>query len=273
MTRGCKPGRDPGHQFQCDRNALNRRRPCRSSSNALDNNSGHVERCAVREIQLKDAKASDDALEGRPSIITRTEAGGDHRQFRGMPALGARSCVRPAADVGAIRAGRFAGMQSPADPPHRAVILTRVCCRHQRHCGRGARGGFTAADRAAPMTSASSAVTVGRSGTELPRRARIGLGTRPPASPRRSKPSCISTPIAFSRTMSRRLSLPEPCRISRASRLDSGVRRHRAGRDGSLPPVANCETQHAAFGTAARADPFDRLPSRCVRYVERKEVP
>ena len=171
----------------------------------------------------------------------------------GMPALGARYSVRPAADVGAVRAGRFARTQSPADPPHRALILTRVSRRHQRRCGRGAREGVTAANLAAPTTSASTCRRSRWRRSELARRAGKGPGARRPASPRGSKPSCISTPIAFLHSMSRQLTLLEPCRISRAARLGSGVRRHRAGRDGSLPPVANCDTQHAAFGTAARA--------------------
>lgn len=224
MRRGCKPGRDPGHHFPCDRNALNRRRPCRSSSNALHNYSSHIERCAVREIQLAECQ-----------------------RLARVPSFGRQLMSAPFA---------------PGDSPERnhQPILTRVSRRHQRHCGR-VREGATAADLAAPMTSASTCRRSRwrRSGTELPWRAAKGLGARRAASRRGPKPSCISTPIAFSHSMSRRLTLLEPCRISRAARLGSGrlgsgVRRHRAGRDGSLPPVANCDTQHAAFGTAVRAD-------------------
>jgi predicted nucleic acid-binding protein len=89
---------------------------------------------------------------------------------RGMPALGARSFVRPAADVGAVRAGRFARTQSPADS-HPCISSTPTSLRPRpRRRYRSRSGG---ADDERLYLSAVTVAEIG-DGIAMARRERAG---------------------------------------------------------------------------------------------------
>lgn len=105
----------------------------------------------MREIQLRDAKANlsavvDDAMQGKPPVITSWQATGRGRELRRMGAAIPCSDSRSPLDGGGIGGGRSTRPKQFTSAEIRSLIF-HVSRRDQRHFGRDSiPAGVTSAD-------------------------------------------------------------------------------------------------------------------------------